>query len=106
VKTRDLADMTKAARQPCIQFTVKVVPGSSRTLYCGMHDGMYKIRLAAPPEKGKANKALIDFLAGLLGVKKTAVAIVSGQTNPIKHIVVEGVDACHVAVCFNTVCPD
>jgi hypothetical protein len=70
-----------------------------------MHDGMYKIRLAAPPEKGKANKALIDFLAGLLGVKKTAVAIVSGQTNPIKHIVVEGVDSSHVTACFNTVCP-
>ncbi|MBC8378073.1 MAG: DUF167 domain-containing protein, partial [Planctomycetes bacterium] len=46
-----------------IQLTVKVVPGSSRTEIAGTLDGMLKIRVAAPPEKGKANKALLAFIA-------------------------------------------
>ena len=97
--------MTEIKCQPDAHFTVKVVPGSSRTVFCGMYEGMYKIRVAAPPEKGKANKALIAYLAGLLTVKKNAVAIVSGQSSPIKHIVVEGIDVADVTACFNTLCP-
>lgn len=96
----EAADMTNIRGQQCAHFTVKVVPGSSRTLYCGMHDGMFKVKLAAPPEKGKANKALIDYLAGVLGVKKNAVTIVSGQTSPIKQIEIEGIGSDYVTACF------
>lgn len=101
----ELSDMTDMSRSSSTQFGVKVVPGSSRTVFCGMHDGMYKIRLSAPPEKGKANKLLVDYLADLLGVKKKAVSIVSGQTSPIKQIIVEGVDAAYVTSCFTRYCP-
>lgn len=101
----ELSDMTDVSRPSSTQFAVKVVPGSSRTVFCGMHDGMYKVRLAAPPEKGKANKALIDYLASLLDVKKKAVSILSGQTSPIKQIIVEGVDAAYVTACFTSRCP-
>ncbi len=86
---------------PFARFTVKVVPGSSRTQCCGVHDGMMRIRLAAPPEKGKANKALIAYLAGLLSVKKNAVRILSGQAAPIKQIVVEGLDDATVTACLD-----
>ena len=65
-----------------------------------MHDGMVKIRLAAAPEKGKANAALIAYLADLLSVKKKAVSILSGQTCPIKQICVEGVNNDYVDRCF------
>jgi len=82
------------------EFIVKVVPGSSRTAYCGLHDGMIKVKLAAPPEKGKANKALIDYLANVLAVRRKAVSIVSGQTSPIKQITVEGIDNDHAEACF------
>ncbi|NLW83149.1 MAG: DUF167 domain-containing protein [Phycisphaerae bacterium] len=82
------------------EFTVKVVPGSSRTAYCGMYGGMVKIKVAAPPEKGKANTALVDYLAGVLAVKKTAVSIVSGQTSPVKQISVEGIESDYVKACF------
>lgn len=88
------------------RFTVKVVPGSSRTVYCGLHDGMYKIRLAAAPEKGKANKALIDYLAGLLAVKKNAVSIASGQTSPVKQIQIEGIDNAYAASRFAHILPE
>ncbi len=72
-------------------LTVKVVPGSSRTAIAGVLDGMLKVKVAAPPEKGKANKALLDFLAGKLGVKKTTLSIIQGQTNPVKQVEVAGI---------------
>lgn len=48
------------------------------------------MKIAAPPEKGKANRALIDFLSDLLDVRKSAVTIVKGETGRDKLIAVEG----------------
>ncbi len=76
-----------------IIFGVKVVPGSSRTAIAGVWDGKLKVKVAAPPEKGKANQCLIDFLAKQLGVKKNTVSIIRGQTNPIKQVYVSGLSA-------------
>ena len=76
-----------------IMLVAKIVPGSSKTALAGTLDQMVKIKVAAPPEKGKANQCLIAFLAKQLGVKKTAIQIVSGQTNPVKHVKIEGISA-------------
>ncbi|NIP25026.1 MAG: hypothetical protein GWN67_12025 [Phycisphaerae bacterium] len=72
-------------------FTVKAVPGSSRTAVCGLLDEMVKIKVSAAPEKGKANKCLLDFLSKKLGVKRNAVKIVSGKGNPVKSVQVMGI---------------
>ena len=74
-----------------VVFAVKVVPGSSRTAVCGLLDEMVKIKVSAAPEKGKANKCLLDFLSKQLGVKKNAVKIVSGKSNPVKGVQVLGI---------------
>jgi uncharacterized protein (TIGR00251 family) len=74
-----------------VVFPVKVSPRSSKTAIAGVLGGMLKIKLAAAPEKGKANQALIEFLADELGVKKNAVKITSGHTSPVKTIEVAGV---------------
>lgn len=76
-----------------VVFTAKIVPGSSRTTIAGVLDDMVKIRVVAPPEKGKANQCLVAYLAGQLGVKKSQIDIVAGQTNPIKQVRVEGISA-------------
>jgi len=76
-----------------VVFGVKVVPGSSRTGLCESLGGMVKIKVAAPAEKGKANRCLIDFLAGKLGVKKSAVSIIAGETKPVKQVQVLGMSA-------------
>lgn len=76
-----------------ITFTAKIVPGSSKTALAGLLDGMLKVKVAAPPEKGKANAALTAFLAKRLGVRKNAVTIVAGQTSPVKQIEVTGIAA-------------
>ncbi len=72
-----------------VVFSVKVVPRSSKTTIAGVLGGMLKIKLAAPPEKGKANQSLIEFLADALGVKKNTVKITSGLTSPVKTIQIE-----------------
>ena len=74
-----------------VTFTAKIVPGSSRTTVAGLLDDVVKIRVAAAPEKGKANQCLVAFLAKRLGVKKNTVSIVSGQTHPVKQIRVMGI---------------
>lgn len=81
-------------------ITVKIVPGSSRTEYAGLHGDMYKIKIAAPPEKGKANKMLINFLAGQFNIGKNDVQIQSGQTNRIKQVLLEGVSSQDVQTLF------
>lgn len=74
-----------------VVFTAKVVPGSSRTALCGVLDRMIKVKVSAAPEKGKANRCLIAFLAKQLGVKKNAVTIVSGAGSGVKQVRVAGV---------------
>ncbi|UCF44581.1 MAG: YggU family protein [Planctomycetota bacterium] len=76
-----------------VVFTVKIVPGSSWTGVSGLLDGMVKIKVSAPPEKGKANRCLVKFLAKQIGVKKNVVSIISGETNPVKDVQVLGVSA-------------
>ncbi len=75
-------------------FTVKVVPGSSGpTRICELLDGMLKIKVSAPPEKGKANQCLVRFVAQMLDVKRNAVSIVAGKRSPVKRVQVSGISA-------------
>ena len=73
-----------------MEFKVKVVPKSSRTELVGyLPDGTWKVKVAAAPEKGKANRALCEFLAEKLGVAKSKVHIVAGETSHLKRIRVD-----------------
>ena len=70
----------------------KIVPGSSKTSIEGLLDGMLKVKIAAQPEKGKANKELRSFLAKKLGVKKRDISVISGHTNPLKQLEIKMAD--------------
>ena len=74
-----------------VAFSVKVVPGSSRTRIAGLYETALKVNLAAPPEKGKANRELIKLLAQVLGCPKNQVSITAGTSNPRKEIYIAGV---------------
>lgn len=75
-----------------VVITAKIVPGSSKTSIEGLLDGMIKVKVAAPPEKGKANKELTSFLAKKLKIRKKDVSVVSGQTSPVKQIEIRNVN--------------
>lgn len=68
---------------------VRVLPGARRSAVDGLHGCRLKLRISAPAVEGKANKAVVEFLAGVLGVKKGQVSIVRGETSREKTVRVE-----------------
>ncbi len=61
-------------------LTIRVTPRARRTELAGvLEDGTLRVRVAQPPVEGKANKALLAFLAKVLGVRKNRVEIVAGE---------------------------
>ena len=63
-------------------LTLHIQPGAKKTEVAGLHGDALKIRLAAPPVDGKANAALVEFIAERLGLAKSAVVLKSGQNLP------------------------
>jgi uncharacterized protein len=79
---------------------VQVVPRASRSEIVGEHDGSLRVRLAAPPVDGAANKELIRILAKALNVPRSAVTIVSGETSRSKQVSVTGIQPAALSI-FN-----
>ena len=67
-----------------------VQPGARVTSVAGLHGDALKVRLAAPPVEGKANEALVKFLAGRFAVPKRNVMIVSGEHSREKRVEIVG----------------
>ncbi|MCL4795423.1 MAG: DUF167 domain-containing protein [Bryobacteraceae bacterium] len=68
-------------------LSLKITPKSPRTAWAGvLDDGVIKIRVAAPPEKGKANAELIRFLAHELGLQASRIEIISGAASTRKLV--------------------
>jgi uncharacterized protein len=80
-----------------VRIAVRLTPRGGRDRVDGVADGVLKVRVAAPPVDGAANKALTGLLAAELGVPRGAVRIVSGETARTKVVEVEGVDPAAVA---------
>jgi uncharacterized protein (TIGR00251 family) len=74
------------------RLKVKVVPGSSRNEIVGWLGEALKIKVTAPPERGKANKAVVELLAAALGIATDDVIVVSGHSSPAKVVAVSGMD--------------
>jgi len=77
---------------PVTRLKVKVVPGASRTEVVGWLGAALKVRVAAPPEGGKANREVIELLAARVGLPLAAVTVVSGQSSPAKVLAFRGLD--------------
>ena len=75
---------------------VSVSPNARRTAAEGLHDGTLRIRLAAPPVDGKANDALVAWLAAALDLPRRAVRLVGGQASRRKLLEVDA-DAAQLA---------
>ena len=80
-----------------ITLTLHIQPGAKKTECAGLHGEALKIRLAAPPVDGKANEALLRFVADRLHLPKSAVILKSGQTSRHKVVEVSGAPAEAVA---------
>ena len=67
------ADWLREAPDGSVTLALYVQPGAKKTEFVGLHGEAMKVRLAAPPVDGKANRALCAFLADFCGVPKSAV---------------------------------
>lgn len=74
-----------------MSIRVYVAPRASANKVLGLHNGALKIALTAPPVEGAANKALVEFLAKVLGVPRSAVALLAGESSRHKVVSVAGV---------------
>lgn len=74
-------------------LTIKVVPRASKTEIAGVDPAWLRVRLQAPPVEGRANAALVAFLAETLALPKQAVAVVTGDRGRVKRVRLSGLDA-------------
>ncbi len=76
---------------PACRLRVKVVPGASRAEVVGLLGAAVKVRVAAPPEGGQANREVCALLAERLGLPLAQVTVVAGPASPVKVIGLVGI---------------
>ena len=72
-----------------LRLRVYVQPGARKNQIVGLHDQALKIKIAAPPEDGRANAELCEFLAEFCGVAMSRVHVVSGLSSRRKMVLIE-----------------
>lgn len=78
-----------------LQLKLFVQPRASKNQLAGLHGDALKLRLTTPPVEGRANKAVIAFLAKQLHLPKSAINIKSGLQNRTKQVIITGCDEQH-----------
>ena len=78
------------------RLRLRVAPGSRRPGFAGRHGEGWKVRVAQPPEGGRANDAVVALLAETLELPKSAVTIVSGHARRDKIVALEGIDPAEI----------
>jgi uncharacterized protein YggU (UPF0235/DUF167 family) len=75
-----------------IAISVKAHPGARRNAITGVHNGALKVAVSQAPERGKATAAIVELLAESLGLKKSQIDVLAGQTSTRKKLLLRGVD--------------
>ena len=91
------SDLLTPDGDDAVLLDVQAQPGAGRTQVVGRHGDALKVRVAAPPEAGRANEMLLVLLAEGLGVKAASVTLVSGATGRRKRVRVAGLAVDEVA---------
>ncbi len=76
-----------------VTIECRVTPRAGRSRIKGVREGVLEVSLDSPPVEGKANKALIEFLARLLRTSKSRISIIAGERSRKKVVLVEGISA-------------
>jgi len=85
--------MKVVTRDGAATFRVRVIPRASRNEIVGIQGEALKVRLTTPPVEGRANRALVTFLAEALDLRPGQVRVVSGHTGREKVVAVAGMEA-------------
>ena len=79
-----------------VRISIHAHPGAKRNEVVRFEEGIWYLKIAAPPTQGKANKELIDFLSDLLGIGKSRIVIEKGLTGRRKRVLVQGLTAADI----------
>ena len=74
-----------------VRIAVQAHPGAKRNEVVRFEEGVWHLKIAAPPTEGKANKELIEFLSEILDISKSRISIDKGITSHRKLISIEGI---------------
>jgi len=77
-----------SAHRDGVLLQLSVTPNAKRTQVDGLHDGALRVRLAAPPIDGRANEALVAWLAKSLGVARRDVVVLRGESSRRKQVAI------------------
>ena len=75
-----------------VTLTVRVTPRASKPGITGTRDGALLVRLQSSPVEGAANSELVELMAGVFGVPKRGITIVSGERSRLKRIAIAGIE--------------
>lgn len=78
--------------KPSTRVRLRVSPGARRTELAGRHGDGWKVRVSVPPERGRANDAVLDLLSETLELPRRSLSIVSGHGAREKIVLMEGID--------------
>jgi uncharacterized protein len=81
-----------------VLIDIVVQPGAKKSVIVGAHGNRLKVSVNQPPDKGRANDAVIALLAETLDVAKSSLTITQGQTSRQKTVCVQGLDAATITV--------
>jgi hypothetical protein len=90
-------DVYRLVADDALEIAVHAQPGAGRTQVVGRHGDALKVRVAAPPEQGRANEALVALLATSFGVAPAKVELIAGPTSRQKRFRISGIDRDAVA---------
>ncbi len=83
------------------RIAIQAHPGAKRNQVVRFDDGVWHLKIAAPPVEGKANKELIEFLSEILGLSKSHITIEKGLTGHRKLVAIEGLTTQDIESRFN-----
>lgn len=84
-----------------VLLRIKVVPNARKDEMVGLIGDRLKVRVSAPPENGKANKAVCVLISKILRIKMNAVSVVSGESSPCKSVAIEGITKSNLSKVIN-----
>lgn len=86
-----IASLSLESRDGGVILPVRAQPGAKKNAITGEHSGQLKVSVTQAPEKGKANAALIEVLATELGLKRSQISLISGETSAQKKVLIASI---------------
>ncbi len=86
------------------RLSIKVQPNAGHNQVVDFNNNVWKVKIAAPPDKGKANKEMIEFLSDVLRLRKDDITILKGETSHNKLVVIIGLNPEEVNSLLKAIC--